>query len=196
MRRLLFAVIAVTVVIGGWWLTRARDPARSVRTVALEKSEAVRGEQIETADREPSRVPTQMRDPLELPVRPPPRPAPRSDAHEEAKSASTDAPLPTIGAESALRGLGVVEKSAVELEALGIPRGTTGVMVSSVDPGSSAAEAHLEPGDVIVRVDRTSIGTVDGLTRAVGDRRHTVLLFYRKGTPLQLVLHAPFRDAP
>ena len=46
----------------------------------------------------------------------------------------------------------------------------SGVRVDLVEPGSPAATAGLEPGDVIVRLGPTSVGSVDDLQRALTGR--------------------------
>lgn len=92
----------------------------------------------------------------------------------------------------ALVGLEVEDATPSELAELKVPEGQTGVVIRFVDPGSSAAEAALAKGDVIVRAQRTKISTKDSLVAAVQDREQTLLTVYRDGFPFQVVLHKPF----
>jgi serine protease Do len=64
--------------------------------------------------------------------------------------------------------------------------GIQGVVVSSVDPGSSAAEKNLRPGDVIVEIAGQAIKTPDDVSRKIdGDvkagKKVELLLINRDG---------------
>lgn len=102
-------------------------------------------------------------------------------------------PPPKNDAENPLIGLEVGEANPAELREWKVPVGQTGVVVKAVDPGSPAAEALLEKGDVIVRAQRDKISTWESLQKAVGNRDHTVLTVYRAGYAFQVVLHRPFQ---
>lgn len=64
-----------------------------------------------------------------------------------------------------------------------------GVLIVDVVSGSLAERAGLQPGDVILRVDRTSISTPDEFTRALGDleKRDSVVLKVRRGGEERIV---------
>jgi serine protease Do len=73
---------------------------------------------------------------------------------------------------------------------LGLPAETHGIVVRSVDPGSTAAEAGLRPRDVIQEINRKPVQNVEELNRFIreaGDRP-VVLLVNREGTTLFLVV--------
>ena len=57
-----------------------------------------------------------------------------------------------------------------------------GVLVRGVEDGSPAASAGLQPGDVIAEIDRTPVGSVDDLERALARLKPgaPVLLFVRR----------------
>ena len=68
----------------------------------------------------------------------------------------------------------------------GLPAGTQGVVVESVDPGGQAAMAGLEAGDVILEVNHQKVRTPDDMQRAIGasGNRPPVLLISRMGQTL------------
>src|SRR5205085_948195 len=49
----------------------------------------------------------------------------------------------------------------------GLPRDAHGVLVQDVDPNGRAADAGIQPGDVIQEVNRQPVRTVDELKSAV-----------------------------
>jgi serine protease Do len=66
---------------------------------------------------------------------------------------------------------------------LGLKRGTQGLVVQSVEPGSPAAEAGVQAGDVIQEVNRQPVRTAEEMRSALdkaGDRP-PVLLINRRG---------------
>src|SRR5262249_16956781 len=63
---------------------------------------------------------------------------------------------------------------------LGLKDGNSGVVVRRVEDGSPAANAGIQPGDVILEVDRQPVKDVAGLKQLVD--RHT------KGTPMIVLL--------
>jgi serine protease Do len=80
--------------------------------------------------------------------------------------------------------LGVLDQGARAKFKIG--GGVQGVVVSSVDPGSSAAEKNLRPGDVIVEVAGQAVKTPDDVSRKVdGDvkagKKVELLLINRDG---------------
>jgi serine protease Do len=64
---------------------------------------------------------------------------------------------------------------------LGLPSGTTGVLVADVQPGSVAAEAGLRRGDVIQEVNRRPVRSVTDFQRAVSGAGDPVLLLINRG---------------
>ncbi len=75
---------------------------------------------------------------------------------------------------------------------LGLPRDTFGVVVTRVQPGSSAAEAGLRRGDVIQEVNRRPVNNVAGFESAVrraGDK--PVLLLVNRGGRTNFVVVEP-----
>ena len=68
----------------------------------------------------------------------------------------------------------------------GLPKGTRGVLVEQVNPDGRAADAGIQPGDVIVEVNRQPVQTVDELRSAVrrANDRPTLLLVNREGQDL------------
>ena len=70
----------------------------------------------------------------------------------------------------------------------------TGVVVAGVDPAGPASEAGIQPGDVIVSVNRTKVADGDALKAAL-DRtpagRPALLLIERRGEPAYVPLERP-----
>jgi serine protease Do len=66
---------------------------------------------------------------------------------------------------------------------LGLPRGTRGLVVQSVDPAGSAAESGIQTGDVIVEVNRQPVASADDLRGALrkSSSRPALLLINRAG---------------
>jgi serine protease Do len=61
--------------------------------------------------------------------------------------------------------------------------GKSGVVVDSVTPGSAAAQAGLQPRDIIVEVNRRTVSDVDTYSRALkeGGKGRTILLLVKRG---------------
>jgi serine protease Do len=72
---------------------------------------------------------------------------------------------------------------------LGLPAETTGVVVTDVQPASSAEEAGVRRGDVIQEVDRKPVTSVDEFQSAIRRRGNRVLLLIdRSGDHLYIVV--------
>jgi serine protease Do len=74
---------------------------------------------------------------------------------------------------------------------LSLPPGTGGALVSSVQPGSTAADAGIQAGDVIVEVNRRPVHTADGAARELARTRPgdvVFLLIWRQGNEIFLSL--------
>ena len=66
-----------------------------------------------------------------------------------------------------------------------------GVVVSEIAPGSRAAQAGLEAGDVITAVNRQSVGSIRDIDRALEDAPNAVALtVWRDGRTLLIVLRS------
>jgi serine protease Do len=82
-------------------------------------------------------------------------------------------------------GLTVMPLTAEIASELGLPAGTQGVVVETVDPAGPAGAAGLTRGDVIQEVNRQPIRTAADLGSAI-DRsgsRPALLLINRRGNP-------------
>jgi serine protease Do len=78
-------------------------------------------------------------------------------------------------------------------ESLGLNR-ANGVVVTSVQPQSAAAEAGLRRGDVVLEVNRTSVANSDEfqkLTNQAEPGEHLLFLISRGGSNLFLALRSP-----
>ena len=67
---------------------------------------------------------------------------------------------------------------------LDLPRGRGGAIVTDVERGSAAANAGVQPGDVIVEVNREPVASVSQLTQALQNAaagRPVFLLVWRDG---------------
>jgi serine protease Do len=89
------------------------------------------------------------------------------------------------GAEVPDLGLSV-EKLTPDLAAnAGLPEGTTGVVVTSVDPKGGAADKGLHEGDVIVAVNQTPVESANDVTAAIEtakkQNREAALLLVQRG---------------
>ena len=98
---------------------------------------------------------------------------------------------------SAERGRGKFGMSVEPLtpdlaERAGVPRGTTGVVITDVDPSGAAAESQLQEGDVIEKANGKPVKTGEDLKAALDrtDGRPSVLLVHRKDATIFLTLAA------
>ena len=72
-----------------------------------------------------------------------------------------------------------------------IPATTKGVVVNQVNPASRAADAGLQPGDVIQQVNHQSVATVNEYNHAVGASKKdqpVLLLVDRNGNSMFLAV--------
>jgi len=91
--------------------------------------------------------------------------------------------LPGGGEKGALQGLSVQGLTPDIRRQLQVPAGTTGVVVTEVDQESSAAQAGLQQGDIIVQVNRKNVTSVEQFNDAVrqGDGSGSTLLLVKRG---------------
>jgi len=94
---------------------------------------------------------------------------------KEAPTASVEKPS------SALEGVEVEALTSDIAEQLNLPAGVRGVVVTSVDPSSSAAAASLRRGDVIQEVNHKPVANVREYEQAVGAGKGSVLLLVNSG---------------
>ena len=67
-----------------------------------------------------------------------------------------------------------------------------GVLVSFVEPGSEAAEAGMQRGDLIVEIEKSPIATLDDFRQALGAKKdHPFLLRALRGDDTRFVLVNP-----
>jgi serine protease Do len=99
---------------------------------------------------------------------------------------------PGPGAGNALPGLTVQNLTSGLAQQLGLPPGSKGVVVTSVDPTSSAAMAGVQHGDVILQVDHTPVTDVQDFNRALsGKANQPVLLLISRGGETSYVVIQP-----
>jgi Do/DeqQ family serine protease len=74
----------------------------------------------------------------------------------------------------------------------GLPAGVRGLLVQNVTPDSRAADAGIQPGDVIVEANRKPVRTVDELRSAVRStpNRPVLLLVHRDGREIFLTIRS------
>ena len=74
-----------------------------------------------------------------------------------------------------------------------LPTGTTGVVITDVDPGSDAAIAGLRPGVVILEVSRQPVASVNEFNAALAKLggKKSVFLRVRDGSGVSVVLVQP-----
>jgi len=89
---------------------------------------------------------------------------------------------PEQGEGAALQGLHVQNLTPDITQQLGLPSGTSGVVVTDVDPSSPAAAAGVQHGDVIEEVDRKAVHNVEEFRQALqGRAKQPVLLLINRG---------------
>jgi serine protease Do len=96
------------------------------------------------------------------------------------------------GAGTALPGLTVQNLTSGMAQQLGLPPGSKGVVVTSVDPTSDAAMAGIQHGDVILQVDHTPVTSVQDYNKAIaGKANQPVLLLISRGGETSYVVIQP-----
>ena len=97
---------------------------------------------------------------------------------------------PAQGRSAALQGLEVQNLTSDLAQQLGLPSGTTGVVVTKVDPSGAAAAAGVQRGDVIQEVDRKPVHNVQEYQQALAGagKKPVLLLLNRQGTTLFTVV--------
>src|SRR5262245_52265807 len=102
----------------------------------------------------------------------------------QAKVAALEEPDQKVAGEAGEKGkLGVAVEPVTPANAkqLGLKDGSSGVVVRRVEDGSPAANAGIQPGDVILEVDRQPVKDVASLKSLVDK--------HAKGTPMVVLLH-------
>ena len=85
-------------------------------------------------------------------------------------------------AEGAVDGVSVEELTSQVARGLGLSAGISGVVVTEVSPGSAAASAGLQRGDVVQEVNRRAVKNVAEFEAAVRNSKDgTLLLVNRDG---------------
>jgi len=89
-----------------------------------------------------------------------------------------------------LAGISLAEITPQLSRQLELPANTRGVLVTDVDETSRAAEAGLNPGDVIQEVNRRAVSSIADLERAVDrSRGPLLLLLQREGARIYVALN-------
>jgi serine protease Do len=79
-------------------------------------------------------------------------------------------------AEGTLRGISVQNLTPSIRDQLGLPTNTRGVVIADLDPNCPAAQAGLQPGDVIQSINRTPLNSVAEFNRLAAQAQGDVLL--------------------
>lgn len=94
-----------------------------------------------------------------------------------------------------LLGMSVQPLTPEVAERLGVPAGSAGVLLSSVQPGSAADEAGLRRGDVVTEVAQQEVSNVDQFRKIIEDAKpgaNLLIAFIRGGGESQItVLKVP-----
>ncbi|HUA96776.1 MAG TPA: DegQ family serine endoprotease [Terracidiphilus sp.] len=99
---------------------------------------------------------------------------------------------PVEGTGSALQGVQVQDLTSNLAQQMGLPPGTSGVVVTGVDPSSSAAAAGLQHGDVIEEVDHQPVHNLQEYNKAIAGRAdQPVLLLVSRGGQTSFVVVEP-----
>ena len=74
-------------------------------------------------------------------------------------------------------------------EQLGLPPSVRGVVISDLDPSSPAAQAGLQPGDIIESINRHPVNSVNDFNRLAAEAKgQTLLRINRQGNGVFVVI--------
>ena len=110
-----------------------------------------------------------------------------SEQPKEVAGGKEEGGAETPSTSTALSGVTVQDLTPEVLDKLGLDKGTTGVLVVTVDSGSAADEAGLARGDVIMSINRKpvkNVKTYNGELRKLGKGEPVLLLINRQGAVL------------
>ncbi len=97
-------------------------------------------------------------------------------------------------------GVGIQDLSVELAQAMAVPAGTHGVLISDVQPDGAAAKAGVKQGDIVLKVDGTTVesaGRFRNLIGAKGGNAVAVIELLRAGKPVTLqVKLGELEDAP
>jgi serine protease Do len=89
----------------------------------------------------------------------------------------------------ALRGITVQNLTSELRDRLGVPPNVWGVVISNLDPSSPAAQAGLQPGDVIESINRHPVNSVADFNRWGAEAKgETLLRINRQGNGFFVVI--------
>ena len=113
-------------------------------------------------------------------------------------ASAAQAPAEPSGTAVASLGLSVQTLTADDLQGLGLPDGTEGVVVTNVDAKGSAAEKGIEQGDVIESVNQVKVASTEELIKELDaakakKREGALLMVDRHGEKTFIVV--PFGQA-
>jgi serine protease Do len=94
--------------------------------------------------------------------------------------------------EGSLRGIAVQNLTPAIRQQLGLPADARGVVVTSVDPGSPAAQ-YLEQGDLIMSVNRHDVNSVADFNKLAAEAKGRTLLRIMHGGQASFVVISPDR---
>ena len=121
--------------------------------------------------------------PVKLSVQVAEQPKDMSASGESVKSADKSA---------ALAGLEVRNLAPDSARQLNLPRATQGVVVTQVESGSAAEKAGVQPGDVVVELNRKPVQSIEDFQRLsakLGKKDTVLLLIVRQGGRLFVAIN-------
>jgi serine protease Do len=98
-------------------------------------------------------------------------------------------------AEGTLRGISVQSLTPSIRDQLGLPTNTRGMVIADLDPNSPAAQAGLQPGDVIQSINRKPVNSVAEFNRLAAEAKGEVLLRVNRQGNSAFVVVSPGGDS-
>jgi serine protease Do len=95
----------------------------------------------------------------------------------------TVAKAATAPDDGTLNGVGVADLDGKNRRQFNIPESVEGAVITQVEPDSAAAEAGLQPGDVILEINRKSVSDAEAAVKLTekADDKTTLLKIWSKG---------------
>jgi serine protease Do len=115
-------------------------------------------------------------------------------SYSDKKTRNVTVKIGELPAEEPAAKVGSKEDTAPDKLGLIVSAGKGGITIEAVQPGSVAEQVGLEPGDVILKVNRKEVNTIAAYKKQVGDSKRLYFEIKRKGRTLFYQFNVPEQE--